>query len=405
MKKILSISLTVILVAGLAAFASIQGFHRASGQVTTAPPVAAKPPVPVVVKTLTEQNVRLWTEFSGRLHAVDYAEIRPEVSGRIMEVRFSDGQSVKAGDILFVIDPRPYADAVARDEADVASAKSKVELARLDQDRYAALIASHAIAQSDLDKVNDTQRVAAAVEQQAEASLLQAKLDLEHAYVTAPISGRVSRAEITVGNLVQSGAAAPLLTSIVSQDGIYADFEVDEQTYMQSVRSVARNNEQEGRIPVQLVIAGDKDQVYTGFIQSFDNHLDVTSGTIRARAKFDNAKDALVPGMFVTVKLASAEERPTLLVPERALSFDQSKKSVYVVDASNKVVYREVELGKQVQNERVVESGLQAGDRVIVDGIQRVRPNDVVDATEQMTADSKAVIGNGSQVAKSGSNP
>jgi multidrug efflux system membrane fusion protein len=404
MKKFFSTSLKVLLAVALAAGATVAGLHFVHSPVNTAPPVAAKPPTPVVVQTLVEQNVRLWTEFSGRLHAVDYAEIRPEVSGRIMEIRFTDGQIVKAGDILLVIDPRPYAAAVARAQADLASAQSKVELAKLDQDRYTNLIESHAIAQSDLDKVNDTQRVAAASQQETEAALQQAKLDLEHAYVAAPISGRVSRAEITVGNLVQSGSSAPLLTSIVSQDGIYADFEVDEQTYLQTVRSVARGNDQESHIPVQLVIPGDKDQVYTGFIQSFDNRLDTTSGTIRARARFENVDGALIPGMFVSVRLASAQERPALLVPERAVSFDQSKKFVYVVDASSKVSYREVELGKQVQNSRVVESGLQVGDRVIVDGVQRVRPEDVVDATELPDKDKLAVAGNGDKVAKS-SNP
>jgi multidrug efflux system membrane fusion protein len=396
MKNFFSITIKVLLVAGLLAGAAAVGVHYVQGRAQAATPVAAaKPPASVVVQTMIEQNVRLWTEFSGRLHAVDYAEIRPEVSGRIMEVRFTDGQIVKAGDILFVIDPRPYEDAVARAEADLASAQSKSLLAKTDQDRYTALIQSHAIAQSELDKVNDTQRVSGASQQEAEAALRQAKLDLEHAYVAAPISGRVSRAEITVGNLVQSGAGAPLLTSIVSQDGIYADFEVDEQTYLQSVRSVARGNEQEGQIPVQLVVQGDKERVYTGFMQSFDNRLDTTSGTIRARAKFDNVDGALIPGMFVSVKLASAQEQSALLVPERAISFDQSKKFVYVVDAANKVSYREVELGKQVRNERVVEGGLQSGDRVIVDGVQRVRPEDVVDAKEISAKDGLVVVGKG----------
>lgn len=398
MKKII----LILVAAAVALGATEAGLQYAKTQTKSTPPVAAaKPPVPVIVQTMTEQKVRLWTEFSGRLQAVDYAEIRPEVSGRIMEIRFTDGQIVKAGDILLVIDPRPYADAVARVEADLASAKSRVELAKLDLDRYTSLIESHAIAQSDLDKVNDTMRVAEAQQQQAEAALRQAKLDLEHAYVTAPISGRVSRAEITVGNLVQTGAAAPLLTSIVSQDGIYADFEVDEQTYLQSVRSVAKSNTQESRIPVQLVLQGDKEQTYTGFIQSFDNRLDTKSGTIRARAKFTNTDGALIPGMFVSIKLASALEHPALLVPERALSFDQSKKSVYIVDADNKVSYREVELGKQVLNNRVVVSGLQAGDRVIVDGVQRVRPADVVDAKEVVASDN-FVINGGDQVAKNG---
>ncbi len=382
----------------LAVLGLVLGPNRAFGDAPPAP--AAKPPTPVVVQTLAEQNVRLWTEFSGRMHAVDYAEIRPEVSGRIMEVRFEDGQAVKAGDILFVIDPRPYAAAVERTEANLASAQSKVIYAKIQQDRLAALVNQHAVAQTDVDTEDNAMRVANADVETAQAELKSAKLDLEHAYVTAPISGRMSRAEITVGNLVQNGAGAPLLTSIVSQDGIYADFEVDEQTYLQSVRNSANGNAQEHLIPVQLVAQGDKDHVYNGFIQSFDNRIDVSSGTIRARAKFENTDQALVPGMFVSVRLASSQEKPILLVPDRAISFDQSKKFVYVVDADNKVTYREVELGKEVSAQRVVESGLKAGDRVVVDGVQQVRPNDVVDAKEVAVENDLVTNSHADQVAK-----
>jgi len=373
------------------------GYHFYTTQSTTAsaaPSPASRPPAAVTVQTMAQEKVRLWSEFSGRMVAVDYAEIRPEVSGRITEVRFQDGQSVKAGDILFVIDPRPYEAAVERDEASLLSAQSKVELAKLDQARAANLIQSHAIAQSDLDTYNNTERVAEADVQNAEAQLKQARVDLEHAYVTAPISGRTSRAEITLGNVVQSGIGAPLLTSIMSQDGIYADFEVDEQTYMQTIRNKANGNNQEQLIPVELVAQGDADHVYKGFIQSFDNRIDPTSGTIRARAKFANEDGTLVPGMFVTVKLAASQDADALLVPDRAIGFDQDKKFVYVVDADNKVSYREVGLGKSVKSQRVVESGLAPGDRVIVGGIQFVRPNDTV--APQEVADQKDSSDNGS---------
>ncbi len=379
MKKILSLFLILLVLAGVAF-----GVRQAMSQTATGTPtaVASKPPTPVVVQTLAEQKIRLWTNFSGRLHAVDYAEIRPEVSGRIMEVRFEDGQSVKAGDILFVIDPRPYEAAVERAEASLTSAQSKTVLAKLQQHRAANLIDTHAIAQDEMDTVDNADRVAASDQENAEAMLKQAKLDLEHAYVAAPISGRVSRAEITVGNLVQSGSSAPLLTSIVSQNGIYADFEVDEQTYLQTIRTTANGNAQEHLIPVQLVAEGEKDHVYNGFIQNFDNRIDTSSGTIRARAKFENTDGALVPGMFVSVKLAGGKDREALLVPDRAVGFDQSKKFVYVVDAANKVSYREIELGKQVLGQRGVESGLKAGDRVVISGIQQTQPDDVVAPTE-----------------------
>jgi multidrug efflux system membrane fusion protein len=342
----------------------------------------AIPAAPVTVHTLAEQKVRIWSDFSGRLEAVDAAEIRPEVGGRITDVLFEDGQTVKAGDVLFVIDPRPYEAAVARAEANLASAKTNAAFAKVDRDRAAALVGSQTLTQREFDQRNNASRVADAAVQTAEAELTRARLDLEHAHVVAPISGRASRPEITVGNLVQAGAGAPLLTTIVANDTIYAGFEVDEQTYVESVRGTANERDQERRIPVQLTLPGDKGPVYRGTIYSFDNRIDPASGTIRARAKFDNTDGALLPGMFVTVKLAEGAERKELLIPERALGFDQSKKFVYVVGADNKVAYREVELGKQVQSQRVVLKGVQAGDRVVVDGVQRLRPNAVVVAEE-----------------------
>jgi multidrug efflux system membrane fusion protein len=385
MKKIFSpgrIVAVVIIIVALAA-----GYHfytagafKIGAAAPASAPGASRPPTPVTVQTMSNQKVRLWTEFSGRMHAVDYAEIRPEVSGRIMEVRFQDGQTVKQGDLLFVIEPQPYEAAVERDLASLESAKSKVILAKIDLDRANNLVATHAIAQSEQDTAANAYRVSQADQDNADAQLKQAKIDLEHAYVTAPISGRMSRAEITVGNLVQSGIGAPLLTSLVSENGIYADFEVDEQTYLQTIRNTANGNAQEGKIPVQLAAQGDTDpdHMYNGFMQSFDNRIDAASGTIRARARFENKDGTLVPGMFVTVKLAGSQDRDALLVPERAVSFDQDKKFVYVVDESNKVSYREIQLGQQVGSQRVVESGLNAGDRVVVDGLQMLRPNDVV---------------------------
>jgi len=343
---------------------------------------AAIPAAPVTVHTLVEQKVRIWSDFSGRLEAVDAAEIRPEVGGRITEVLFEDGQTVKAGDVLFVIDPRPYEAAVARAEANLASAKTNAAFAKVDRDRAAALVGSQTLTQREFDQRNNASRVADAIIQTAEADLTRARLDLEHAHVVAPISGRVSRPEITVGNLVQAGPGAPLLTAIVSNDTIYAGFEVDEQTYIESVRGTANERDQERRIPVQLTLPGDKGHVYHGTIYSFDNRIDPASGTIRARAKFDNADGALLPGMFVTARLAEGAERKELLIPERALGFDQNKKFVYVVGADNKVAYREVELGKQVQSRRVVLKGVQAGDRIVVDGVQRLRPNTAVVAEE-----------------------
>jgi multidrug efflux system membrane fusion protein len=347
-----------------------------------AQPSAPNPAVPVTVQTLAAQKVRVWSGFSGRLHAVDSAEIRPEVGGRITQVLFEDGQDVKSGDLLFVIDPRPYEATVARAEANLASAQTNAGFAKVELDRAHGMLSSQAIAQRVYDERANANRVADAAVKAAEAELKQAQLDLEHAHVKAPISGRAGRAELTVGNLVQPGPGAPLLTTIVSKQFIYADFDVDEQTYVDTVRGHANGRDDERRIPVQLALQEDKGNVYQGTIYSFDNRIDVASGTIRARAKFDNADGALVPGMFVSIQLADGSASDELLVPDRAVGADQTKKFVYVVGPDNKVAYREVELGKKVQSERVVLSGVQAGDRVIVDGLQHVRPDTLVDAQE-----------------------
>jgi multidrug efflux system membrane fusion protein len=368
---------SAVVLAAVGAYA-VYGGNASDGKAAS----AATPAVPVTVRTLAEQKVRIWSEFSGRLQAVDAAEIRPEVGGRITEVLFEDGQIVKAGDVLFVIDPRPYEAAVAHAEAGLASARANAEFAKLDRDRAAALVTSRAVAQRDYDQRGNASRVADAAVQTAEADLERAKLDLEHAHVVAPIAGRASRPEITVGNLVQAGPNAPLLTMIVSNDAIYAGFEVDEQTYVESVRDAATGRDQERRIQVELTLPGDRGHVYHGAIYSFDNRIDTASGTIRARARFDNTDGALLPGMFVSVRLAEGAERNELLVPDRAVGSDQSKKFVFVVGADEKVAYREVRLGKRVASHRVSLDGLHAGDRVVIDGVQRLRPNTLVAAQE-----------------------
>jgi len=340
------------------------------------------PPTPVSVITIQEKPIRTWSEFSGRLQAVDYAEIRPEVSGRITQIKFEDGQTVKAGDVLFVIDPRDYVAAIAKAQADLDSAKTEAAFAKIQFERAQGLVNAQAIAQDIYDQRANANRMAQATIEGAQAQLDRAKLDLDRAYVKAPISGRISRAEITVGNLVNAGPSAPLLTTIVSNDGIYADFEVDEQTYLQSIRAHSQHMEEERQIPVELTLDADNKRVYKGTIYSFDNKIDTSSGTIRARAKFTNEDGSLVPGMFASVKLASSYEFNGILIPERAVGSDQSKRYVYVVDADNKVVYREVELGQQVEGQRIVIAGLKVGEKVIIDGLQHVRPDSVVTAQD-----------------------
>ncbi len=345
----------------------------------SAPAPAAPAAVPVGVAIVHARPVRIWSEFSGRMTAVDSADIRPEVNGRITEVRFANGQHVKKGDVLFVIDPRPYEAAIAKAEADLATAKSNASFAHTDLARATALIGAQAISRSYYDQRVNAEGVADASIKAAEAELATAKVDLDHAYVKAPIDGRLSRAELTVGNVVQSGANAPLLTSIVSNDGIYADFDVDEQTYLDSARARAATAAREQKTPVELTIPGDTGHAYEGMIESFDNKINTGTGTIRARARFANADGTLVPGMFVSVRLAGARDKSAILVPEAAVSSDQSKRYVFVVDGRDHADYRAVALGDQVGSQQVVTSGLHDGDRIIVGGLQKVQPGALVD--------------------------
>ena len=358
---------------------------------TPVPAAAAPAPVAVSVQTVGEQRLRIWNDFSGRLRAIDSRRFARRSAGRITEVRFHDGQSVRTGDVLLVIEPLPYEAAEARAQARIATAKANLQLAAANHARNVNLLHTKVISPHDFDQTDNANQAAAAEVLAAEADLKTAQVDLDHAYVKAPISGRVSRAELTVGNFVQNGAAAPLLTSVVSENGVYADFEVDEQTYLSTIRNAAVGNTQEGTIPVELTLPGDTRQTQRGFIQNFDNQLDPRSGTIRARARFDNTDGTLMPGMFVSVHLASSRERQTLCIPARAIGFDQSKKFVFVVSADHKVVYREVELGSAIGGQRVVLKGLAPGERVIVDGIQRVRADAVVDPQEVAPASDDAV--------------
>jgi multidrug efflux system membrane fusion protein len=328
--------------------------------------------IPVGVTRIEPHEVQLWSQFSGRLNAVDFAEIRPEVSGRITDIRFKDGQIVKAGQVLLVIDPRPYEAALAKAKGDLASARANEALAKTELERGNGLIKANAIARSMYDQRVNAHQVAVANVAVAEATLRQAEVDVDHAYVKAPISGRISRPELTLGNLVQTAPNAPLLASIVSNDGIYADFEVDEQTYMNTVHARAETAAAEQQLPVEMTVQGAEDRSYKGTVYSFDNKIDTGSGTIRARAKFDNSDGSLVPGMFVSVRLGAGDHRNAITVPERAIVADLNKQFVYVVGKGDKAEVRQVKLGATTGGERIVLSGLKAGDQVIVDGVQHI---------------------------------
>jgi len=374
---------------GAAAIALIAGggfffLHSHSGDAAV-PVVQA---IPVTALALQPQTVQPSAEFSGRINAVDYAEIRPQVSGRITEIRFHDGQQVKAGDILFVIDPRPYQAAVAKAQGDLASAINNARLARIEHDRGDRLMKAGALAQESYAQRVNGDGVAQAAVQSARAALAAAQLNVDYAYIKAPISGRISRAEITLGNLVGGTASAPpVLASIVSENGVYADFEVDEQTYLNNVRDHAQTPDQQAKIPVDLRIEGDSDHIYRGTIESFDNRINSGSGTIRARARFDNKDGSLVPGMFVSVKMGGGTLDNAIMVPESAIGNDQSKRFVFVVNRESKAEYRQISLGAEVDGARVVTHGVKAGDRVILDGLQRLAPGVPVDAKpRQQTA-------------------
>ncbi len=327
---------------------------------------------------MKKEPIQIWKDFSGRLQAVDFVEIHPQVSGSIHEIRFQDGQLVNKGDILLVIDPSPYEAAAAQAGADLQAAKNQLALAQKEMDRAEDLIKTEAISKRIYDERQNTAKVAKSAVDSAAARLREAQIDIDRAYVKAPISGRISRAELTVGNLVQAGLTAPLLTTIASNEGIYADFEVDEKTYLQNVYSTAKDREEQIKVPVEMILKSAGDVTYKGVIQSFDNHIDTASGTIRARAYFDNKEGALLPGMFVNVRLGSPSNEEQILVSEKAVGTDQDRKFVYVVDKDSKVTYREVTLGNSIDGRRVVLNGLNEGDKVIVEGIMKVHPDMVV---------------------------
>lgn len=373
-KNIMLASVAAILLATGGGYYALQHKQaRAADEAAAVAPATGAMPVKVIVAE--EKPVRLWNDFSGRLAAVDRVELRPQVSGEITEIRFEDGQMVAKGDVLFVIDPRPYKARVEQAEADLQAAKNQLSLAQKDLTRASELVKTSAISERIFDERESGARVAENNVQSAAAKLEQARIDLDYAYVKSPISGKISRAEITIGNLVQAaGFAAPLLATIVSNAGIYADFEVDEELYLRSLRNTTGDE----KIPVKLILKSDGNTTYDGHIQSFDNEINTTSGTIRARALFANTDGALLPGMFVSVKVGSATAQDRIMIPEQAVSTDQDRKFVYVVDDAGKIVYRLVILGASVLGEREIKDGLKPGEKIVIEGLMKLRPDMVV---------------------------
>jgi multidrug efflux system membrane fusion protein len=374
-RKKLAVILGALFVAGAA---GIIVTHD-NGPLAFAHAAAAPAPGPEVdVATVVSQTITEWQSYSGRLEAVDKVDIRPLVPGKIVAVHFSDGAIVKKGDPLFTIDPKPYQAEAERAAAQVAAAEARAAYAASDAERADRLISGNAIARRDYDEKQNAAREANANLRAARAALDAARVSLSYSEVTAPVAGRVSRAELTVGNIVSSGANAPLLTTLVSVSPIYASFEVDEQTYLRYMRGNAGSATK--TMPVSMGLADETDYSRNGSVVSVDNRMDAGSATIRVRARFDNADGALVPGLYARLKVGGGKAQPAVMVNDAAVGTDQAKNFVLVVDAQNKVQYREIKLGNLHEGLRVVSSGLAAGERIIVNGLQRAKPNDSVSA-------------------------
>lgn len=340
-----------------------------------ATPTASAPPAATVdVASVVTQTITDWQEYSGRLEAIDHVDVRPQVSGKLIAVHFKDGSLVNKGDLLFTIDPRPFEAELNRAKAQLASAEAQVTYSSANLGRNQRLIQSNAIAHQELDQAENEARSANANLQAAKAAVETARLNLEYTRITAPVSGRISRAEVTVGNVVSAGNGAQVLTSLVSVSRLYASFDVDEQTYLKYI-SNQRNSAQ---VPVYLGLANESGFSREGYISSIDNNLNTTSGTIRVRATFDNPKGVMLPGLYARIRLGGGQPRAAILISPTAIGIDQDKRFVVVVDAKNQTAYREVKLGAQQDGLQIINSGLQVGDRIVVNGLQRIRPGDPV---------------------------
>lgn len=355
-------------VSGVAAVALLAPHARTSAKPDERPPLVEVDATAVVPKDIVQ-----WHSYSGRLEAVEKVQVRPEVSGTIVAVHFKDGVLVRKGDPLFTIDPRPYQAEVDRAGAQLAAAQARSEYAAAEAARAERLIADNAMARRDYDARQNAAREAAAGLLAARAMLASARLNLSRTVIQAPISGRVSRAEITVGNVVTGGAEAPPLTTLVSVAPIYASFEVDELSYLRYL-----NRNKKNPIPVLLGLADETALAYRGQLVSIDNQVDPAAATVRVRARFDNADGALVPGLFARVKLGDDVARPAVLVSDAVINTDQDKKFVLVANGADRVERREVTPGELADGLRIITKGLVAGDRVLLNNLHRVQPGDQV---------------------------
>lgn len=334
--------------------------------------MAMPPPPTVSVAQVLEKEISEWDEFTGRLEAVKNVELRPRVSGYIESVEFKEGALVEKGQLLFKIDAKPFRSEVSRLKAELISAQAQIDLAKRDLGRASSLKQTNAISQELLDNRSTQLTKATADADSVKAALRNAELNLSYTHVKAPISGRVSRANITEGNYVSQGDS--VLTRLVSTHNMYAYFDVDEHTYMR-ISSLSRTK---GRSindkPVLMNFTEGEAYKYRGKIDFVDNQIDTTTGTIRLRAVFDNNEGLFTPGMFVRLKLQISSQHTGILVNEKAIGTDLNHKFVLVVGAENIVEYRSVELGRRMGALRVIESGVSKDDVIIVQGLQRARP-------------------------------
>lgn len=360
-------SAILVLIAGLLPGCSEKPAAQAAAP--AAPPVTVAQPVK---RTVTD-----WDEFTGRFDAVQSVQVRPRVGGFITDVDFRDGAFVKAGDLLYLIDARPFEAVATQADGQLSDARAKVELAKRELDRALTLQQSQNVADSTVDQRRQALQAARASEMQAEGALKAAQLNVEFTHVTAPIDGRVSRHLVDVGNLVQgSEGNSTLLTSIVSLDPIYIYFDIDEATYLkynklwsEGKRPSSRDNPN----PVEVTLTGEAKPSHKGTVDFLDNQLDVSTGTLRGRAVIPNKDLSILPGQFGRVRLIASAPYEGLLVPDTAIATDQARKILFVVKDDNTIEAKPVVLGPLDDGLRVVREGLKPEDRVVVDGLQRVR--------------------------------
>lgn len=348
---------------------------------------AGPPPAPqVTVERVESRSLVEYAELTGRIAAAEMVELRPRVSGHLQEVRFESGQIVEAGQVLFVIDPRWHQAALDSAQAALAGAKARLAVAEREESRAKALLERKAVSAEEVDARNARTLEERAAVASAQAAQTAAALDLEFTQVRAPIRGRVSRALVTVGNFVSGVPSAnTVLTTIVSQDPIHFYADLDEATFLRLDRALNHANGQANvrtdvkSVPVELRLADETGFPHQGRIESFDNQLDIASGTIVLRALFANPDGALVPGLYAHARIPIGEPAPALLVDERAINTDQNQKFVLAIGANNVAEYRKVLLGSLENGRRVIREGLSATDRVIVAGLQKVRSGMPVD--------------------------